>query len=123
VSKIADAPDAVRHHLVAGLVGQKAATEFAGFVQVYRSAPPVAAILANPAGAKVPSEPGVQYAVALALARAADPANFGGVLQYMQRVGREFEIVTATDAIRRNPDLTDTRAFVDWAARNSDVTC
>lgn len=122
VSKVADAPDAVRLHLVAGLVGEKAATEFEGFVRVYRSAPPVLAILSNPAGAPVPTEPGVQYAVALALSRAATAGNFSAVLQYMQRVGREFEIVTATDAIRRHPDLTDTQAFVTWAARNADVT-
>ncbi|ACB80852.1 ATPase associated with various cellular activities AAA_5 [Methylorubrum populi BJ001] len=122
VSKIADAPDAVRLHLVAGLVGEKAACEFEGFVQVYRSAPPVLSIIANPAGAPVPTQPGVQYAVSLALARAANAGNFSAVLQYVRRVGREFEIVTATDAIRRNPDLTDTSAFIDWAARNSDVT-
>lgn len=122
VSKVADAPDAIRMHLVAGLVGEAAATEFEGFVRVYRSAPPVLAIISNPSGAKVPTEPGVQFAVALALARAADPGNFSAVVTYMQRVGREFEIVTVTDAIRRNPHLTDTSAFISWAARNADVT-
>jgi DNA polymerase III delta prime subunit len=122
VAKIADAPDASRFHLVRGLAGEAFATEFEGFVKVYRSAPPVLQIIANPTGAKVPQEPGVQYAVSLALARAANPGNFSAVLTYMQRVGREFEIVTATDAIRRNPDLTDTPAFINWAARNADVT-
>lgn len=122
VSKVATAPDAVRLHLVAGLVGAKAASEFEGFVKIYKSAPPVLSIISNPDGAAVPKEPGVQYAVALALARAANATNFSAILRYMSRVGREFEIVTATDAIRRHPDLTDTPAFVTWAARNADVT-
>lgn len=107
---------------VKGIVGNMAATEFEGFREVYSSIPPVMSIISNPGGAKVPDMPGAQFAVSLALARAANPSNFSAVLQYMQRVGREFEIVTATDAIRRNPDLTDTPAFVQWAARNSDVT-
>jgi hypothetical protein len=109
------------HHAKA-LCGEIFAAEFMGFTQVFRSAPPVSAILANPSGAAVPSEPGVQYAVSLALSRAATPLNFDSVLTYVQRIGREFEIVTATDAVRRNPDLTCTAAFVNWAARNADVT-
>lgn len=112
----------VFHHAVKGLVGTIGATEFEGFRAIYQSIPPVMSILSNPMGAKVPDSPGGQYAVAMALARAAAPGNFDSVLQYMQRVGREFEIVTATDAIRRNPDLTDTPAFINWAARNADVT-
>jgi hypothetical protein len=122
VSRIADAPLSRLRQLVAALVGETAANEFMGFVSVFKSAPPVSAILANPAGAAVPSEPGVQYAVSLALARAATPTNFDSVLTYVQRMGSEFEIVTATDAVRRNPDLTCTSAFISWAARNSDVT-
>jgi hypothetical protein len=114
--------DTTRHHLVRGTVGEIAAAEFEGFLKVYKSAPPIIKILSDPAGCPVPVEPGVQYAVALALSRAATPSNFASVLTYVQRIGREFEIVTATDAIRRNPDLTDTPAFVQWAARNSDVT-
>jgi hypothetical protein len=121
VSRVADAPDHLRLGIVRAIAGEAFATEFEGFVRVYRSAPPVMSILSNPAGAPVPTEPGVQYAVCLALARAANPGNLSAVLSYVQRVGREFEIVTVTDAIRRNPDLTDTPAFIQWAARNSDV--
>jgi DNA polymerase III delta prime subunit len=121
-ARYCDAPDSLRRYLVESLCGEAFAAEFEGFVQVYRSAPPVLSILSNPNGAPVPSEPGVQFAVSLALARAADHSNFDAVLTYVARIGREFEIVTATDAIRRNPDLTDTRAFIVWAARNADVT-
>lgn len=121
-AKFCDAPDHLRRYLVESLCGDAFAAEFEGFVRVYKSAPPVLAILSNPTGCAVPSEPGVQYAVALALSRAADASNFDSVLTYVARIGREFEIVTATDAIRRNPDLTDTKAFITWAARNADVT-
>lgn len=118
------APERTRLPLVTGLVGDKAATEFDGFVRVWKSIPPVHAIVSNPNGAKVPSEPSAQYAVAMALARAAasTPSHFAAVLQYMKRVGKEFEIVTVTDAVRRNPDLTDSGPYVTWTAANSDIT-
>lgn len=117
----ADAPDHLRFGGIAGIVGEAAAAEFEGFVRVYRSLPPILSIISNPDTAAVPSDPSTQYAVAVALSRAANGANFANVLRYMSRVGREFEIVTATDAIRRHPDLTDTPAFIHWAARNADV--
>ncbi len=117
-----DAPDDIRHALLAGKVGEAAAAEFEGFRRVYMTLPPIPVILADPAGAPLPTDPSTQYAVAVALSRAAKPGNFANVLQYMARVGREFEIVTATDAIRRNRPLADTSAYIDWASRNSDVS-
>ena len=55
--------------LVAGLVGEAPAAEFEGFVRTMRDLPSLAAVLANPGGAPVPSEPSAQYAMAAALAR------------------------------------------------------
>lgn len=121
VSKVADAPDSIRHALVDGLVGEAAAAEFEGFLRVYRALPPLPAILADPHGSPVPSDPSTQYAVAVALSRASNPATFGNALAYMQRVGAEFAIVTATDAVRRKPELADTPAYIRFAAANSDV--
>jgi hypothetical protein len=121
VSKIADAPDSLRFGLVAGLVGEGAAGEFNGFVDIYRTLPPLPQIIGAPDTAPVPSEPSIQYAVAIALSRAANAANFAAVLRYMARVGREFQIVTATDAVRRQPALASTPAFIHWAAANADV--
>lgn len=117
-----DAPDSIRFGLVAGTVGEGAAAEAEGFLKIYKNLPPIVSIIANPTNSPVPSDPSTQYAVAVALSRAANPANFAAVLQYMGRVGREFQIVTATDAVRRNPGLAETPAWIHWAAANSDVT-
>jgi len=123
-AKACDKPQHVRRAIVRGCCGEAFSAEFEGFAQIYSSLPPIMSILANPAGAKVPSEdnPAARFAVSMALGRAATPVNFAAVLTYMGRVGREFEIVTVTDALRRCPDLSDTPAFVNWAARNSDVS-
>lgn len=117
-----DAPDAIRFALLSGKVGEAAATEFEGFRRIYMSLPPLPVILADPDKAPVPSDPSTQYAVAVALSRAANGANFANALRYMGRVGREFQIVTATDAVRRTPALANSTAYIHWAAANSDVT-
>ena len=109
--------------LVAGLVGEAAAGEFEGFVRIYKALPPIQQIIGAPDTAPVPSErdASTQYAVAVALSRASNAANFAAVLRYMARVGSEFETVTATDAVRRNPSLASTPAFIQWAASHADV--
>lgn len=123
-SKLLSLPDAVRHGLIKGLVGEAPAGEFEGFYRAFRELPPIDSIFADPMGAKVPaaSEASAVYAVSAALARRATVQNFGAALAYAGRLPREFEIVTATDAVRRDPKLQETAAFTAWAVRNQDVT-
>jgi hypothetical protein len=121
VAKLVDAPDSCRAALIASQVGDGPAAELEGFIRLRRELPPLPSILANPTGAPVPSQPSLQYLVTVALSRAANAANFTAVLTYVARLGREFEIVAATDAVRRDPTLAETAAFVHWAAANADV--
>lgn len=115
------ASDAQRLRMLRHKVGDAAAMEIEGFIRVYKTLPPIPAIIADPKSCAIPQEPSAQYALAAALARAANPANFGAVLTYMGRVGAEFQTVTATDAVRRNNDLAHTTAYIDWASVHADV--
>lgn len=121
VAKVANAPDAVRMALVSGLVGEGAAAEFEGFVRTWRALPALDLILSNPHAAPVPSEPAAMYAVTAAIARKADRNTFANVLAYAARLPREFEIVAAVDAVKRDPSLAETSAFTNWAIRNQDI--
>lgn len=121
VSPCVDAPDSIRFGLIAGRVGEAAAGEFEGFLQVFRSMPPIPQIIAKPDTAPVPSEPSLRYAVSVALGHAANPVNLASVARYMLRVGKEFQIVTMTDAVRRKPELCETPAYIQWAATNADI--
>ena len=121
VSKVADAPSGLLHGLVAGLVGEAPAIEFCNFVRIYQTLAPIPSIVADPDGAPVPSDPSIQYGVAVALSRAATVTNFAAVLRYMNRVGPEFQTLTATDAVKRTPDLAATPAFIAWASANAHV--
>lgn len=122
VNRVMGQPDHIRHALAKGLVGEGPAGELEAFVRVMRALPPLDSILQDPAGAPVPSDPSARFAVAAALARRATDANLAAVLAYAGRLPREFEVMTAVDAIRRQPKLAETSAFVAWAVRNQDVT-
>lgn len=124
IDKVMGRPDAVRHAIAAGLVGTGPAAEFEGFVRTVRDLPSLAAVLADPHGAPVPGvgNPAALYAMASALARKADPSNFGNVLAYVRRMPKEFEILTMVDAVRRAPELASTFTYAsDWAPANSKV--
>lgn len=123
VAKVAGAPDDIRQALVAGIVGEGAAAEFEGFVRVWRSIPSLADIVANPDGVNVPDDPATLYAVATGLARKADRNNFAPILRFSKRaLGPEFSILLCVDAVSRDGGLKETRAFIEWADANQDVT-
>src|SRR2546429_1657446 len=78
VSKILDSsPSAsVEHELIAGTIGEGAATEFSAFLATFRNLPNIDAILMNPHGAQVPENAAAQFAVAAALSHCATDTNF-----------------------------------------------
>jgi hypothetical protein len=123
VSQILNASPAqnVEHALYAGTVGEGAAAELTGFLNVYRQLPSIDGILLNPKKAKVPDEPAALFAVSAALARKSTEANFDRVIQYVDRIAKEWAVYCVKDATVRDERLCDTPAFIKWAADNSDV--
>ena len=107
--------------LYAGTVGQEAGIEFCAFIKLYRSLPSIDAILLNPASAPVPTDVATRYAVASALAHRAGPANFGRVVQYLDRLPTEYNVFAVRDATTRDAALTSTPEFTQWAVQHADV--
>jgi hypothetical protein len=121
-SKFVNAPVHLRQKLITALVGHDVAGEFEGFIGIYRSIGSVADIISDPDNASVPDETSLRYAVATALARAADKYNFSAVLTYAKRLGRESEMLIVSDATARNESLVNTAAYGKWAVDNADLT-
>lgn len=110
--------DAQRHRLIAAKVGSAHAGEFEAFLRMWRDLPPLATILRNPTGAPVSSELGVNFAIAGALARAADQGNFAAIATYGQRMPVEFEVCMIGDSVRRNPGLATHPAYTQFCIRH-----
>lgn len=123
VSKVVkrNLPADVRYALVAGTVGEGPAAEFETFVRTWESMPNIDNILADPAGAEVPRDPAVIYAVCAALSFRATPANFDAVVDYAMRLPREFTVSAIKPAVRKTPTLANTKAFNKFAADFADV--
>lgn len=106
---------------VAGEVGEGAAAEYTGFRRIYMSLPDVDSILLDPAGADVPVDPATLYALTGALARKATKDNFDRVSKYLSRMAPEFNVMATKDAIKLQPSIKHSRAFVEWASKNAEV--
>lgn len=112
-----------RLRLVQGLIGPGPAGEFEAFTKAL-NLPTLEEIVAKPKTCRIPSEPASKYALSSMLAMSSERGNFGKICDYIQRseFGRDFEICTVLDATKRAADLTDTKAFIDFANRNSDLS-
>jgi hypothetical protein len=123
VSRIlVSSPDkSMEHELFAGAVGAGAATEFSGFLRMYRDLPNIDAILLNPHREPVPESPAAQYAVASALAQCASDINFDRVHTYLKRMPTEFSVLCVRDASLREPAIRHTPSYTQWAIENHAV--
>jgi hypothetical protein len=111
----------IEHELFAGAVGNGSATEFSGFLRMYRDLPNIDAILMNPHREPVPESPAALYAIASALARCATEFNFDRVCAYLERVPTEFRVLCVRDASLREPAIRHTPSYTKWAIEHHSV--
>lgn len=107
--------------LIKGALGRGAGTEFIGFCDYYKEIPDIQDIINNPTTTPVPEGLGHQYALAGVLATAMDKKNGAAIIQYATRIGKEFQIVMAGDACKRNPGLMAIPQFSKWIDDNTNL--
>lgn len=111
----------VRSALLAGTVGQAAAAELNGFLSVFDRIPSIDAILLDPAGADVPNKLDELYAIAAGIATKVTSGNIDRAMVYVDRIPKDFAVFIARWAVKRDPKLAHTKAFIQWIASNKDV--
>ena len=123
-----DADKSIRQLLFAGIVGDTYATEFDGFIDLYRSLGDITNIIKNPTTATLPSEPSTRFAVCTALARMATKKNFESIMTYVKRIQahgvphKESQSLVVHDATRRDETLKNTPTYVEWIVDNQAMT-
>ena len=124
-SKVFDTkPDrALRLPLYSGCVGEAAAVEFTGFLDIMERIPSIDEVLMDPDGADVPEaqDVAVLYALTAALAKKATKENVAKVFQYLKRLPEEFGGFCAKAMLGRDKNLGRTKAFTTYAINNQDV--
>jgi len=111
-----------RMALFASFVGDAYATELDAFIDLYHSIGSLDAIIKDPKGANVPTEPSLRYAVCTGLARMATKKTFPNIVTFAKRLPRESQILLVTDATQRDEDLKNTAVYGEWAVANQDIT-
>lgn len=107
--------------MLAGTVGEGAAAEFGAFLKVAGKVPSFDKILAAPARAPVPEGMDALHVVSAAIGARASAQNLDAVTEYAERMPVEFAMAGLRMAANRDPDVCDTHAWQQWAARNADA--
>jgi hypothetical protein len=111
---------AIELPLMAGAVGEGAATEYLVFRKMVASLINLDAILKDPDKAAIPTAPDQLYATAVGLAAKANGQNFARIAVYCNRLidsqHGEFAVLCIRDAVRKDEKLTYTDTFVRLAS-------
>lgn len=122
LSRLMDASGGdIEYDLAKGVTGEGHATEFLGFLNIYKNLPDPEMVLMAPDKADVPEDPATLYAICGAVAHKASEQNMKNVVKYANRLPVEFSVLLVRDAVYRSPDLMKTRPFIEWTSKNSDV--
>lgn len=121
-SKLIKGEDEVDHKflsLLSGTIGQGVAREFLQHMKIYDKLPSMEEILSRPTLVKVPDEPSVLFALTGAIASRVTDKNLDSVLQFTNRLPREFEIVCLREVFRRVPDIENHPTMKQWIVNNA----
>ena len=105
--------------LVGGMIGDAAAAQYFAFVRLEREMPKFATIIKDPKGVKVPTKPDAQMLVCYDLAHRVDKDTAKPVIEYVERMPKEFAVTFASAACKRDPSLVATPAMSKWAMANA----
>lgn len=103
-----------------GLIGPTAAQYFA-FVRLEKEMPKFEAIVRDPQGAKLPTKPDSQMLVVFNLAHRVESKNLKAVIEYIERMPKEFAVTFAKAACKRNHALVVDPAMRAWSSANASL--
>lgn len=113
-------PDQLQMHALAGAVGEGAATELTAFLRLYQNLPSIDGIMVDPDAGDLPTDPSVLYATVTALGSRSKPETFGRIGRYAERLmeagNGEFAALLVRDALRKSPEVKQSRDFVRFAS-------
>ncbi len=111
----------IEYELLQGTIGMAAATEFTGFLQVWRHLPTLEDITSKPQECAVPSEPATLYALCESLGSKVHMGNISQLTAYAHRLPVEFAVLFMRTAVCQDESIVHSPAFTQWAQENAHV--
>ncbi len=106
---------------IAGDIGQAAAVTFFTFVRLEREMPKFEEIVKDPKKTKVPTKPDGQMLSVYNLAHRVSKATLQPVIEYIERMPKEFAVTFAKAACKREPNLVIEPAMRAWSTSNASL--
>lgn len=116
-----DMPDDSFFEHVAGSVGKGAASEYCGFIRIYKDLPDFNEIMKHPDTAEVPTSPDVLFAITAKIATVVNKSNFSKLYKFIERLPPEFVVKTMKECMKECDSITRTAEFRSFAIKNVDV--
>lgn len=104
---------------IAGMIGDAAAGQLFAFVILEREMPKFEDIVRNPMSEKVPTKPDACMLVSFNLAHRATMDTIDAVVQYINRLPKEFGVTFGRSAVARNPQLVSSKGMMEWVRQNA----
>lgn len=111
----------ILQQMLAGAIGEGAAGELYAFLQLFQDLPSTTEILMSPRTARLPNSASASIAIATALGRIMDTANFAQANTYLDRMEDEFHVLAVQDAVERVPALKSTPEFVQFSVKFAEL--
>jgi hypothetical protein len=105
--------------MASGVVSEGIAREFLGFLRIYRTLPKVSDIVKSPKTIDVPAEPSILFAISGSIASNTTNENFKPLLEYVERLPKEFQVVTVRETVRRNKEILNHPALAPWLEKSA----
>ena len=96
---------AMESRLITGTIGQAAASEFEGFLEIYRSQISLEEIIKSPTKAEIPKETSLLFCVAFSLAERMTVDNIDAVFKYLSRLPQSYTVLAIQTAMARNKEM------------------
>jgi hypothetical protein len=114
-------PEGQQHEVFSGCAGEAFAIVAISYLELYSKLPDLDDIINNPLKIKVPTEPGLLYAVCSALAVKATMENIDNIGQFIERCPVEFQAMTVKDVIQKERIIIQSKFFKSWSNKNSSL--
>lgn len=116
-----DMPTNLYFTAIKGLIGEGAAAEYTAFRKIYESLVSFDEVVLHPTTTPIPTDLSAQYAIVGSLSHGVNKGNADRVAQYVSRMAQDFGVMFWNDAIKKQPAIKTTKAFIYWATGASNV--
>lgn len=99
--------------LLGGVISEGVAVEFTSFTKIYTDLPELTEVYNDPLSAPLPTSMSGRYALSGLLSTNITKAVAANTLTYIQRLPKEFQLITVKEIYGRFPEIDDIKGFGD----------